>query len=239
MKRLTAIIFDLDGTLVDSSPAIVECMNYALAAKGFPPADPYAVKREIGTPLEDMFSSLTDDDPSELVLRYRERYNEVFLQKTQLLPGAKKALQTLKDRGYRLAVATAKPRYFTEPILEHLGVGPLFEAVAGAEEVACLKPCPDILHLVLSRLGSREDETLYVGDHPVDVAAGHAARIEVISVTTGFHSREELEKLHPAAVVEDLRELVSFLPDDAGNPVSLRKRGRRKGNSTPVDDSIS
>ncbi len=223
MKRLTAIIFDLDGTLVDSSPAIVECMNYALAAKGLPPADPYAVKRGIGTALEEMFSSVTHDDPSELALLYRERYKEVFLEKTHLLDGVKESLQALKDRGYRFAVATAKPRYFTEPILEHLGVGHLFDAVAGAEEVARLKPCPDILHLVLSRLGSREGETLYVGDHPVDVAAGHAAGIEVISVTTGFHSREELEKLHPAAVVENLQELVSLLPDDASDPVFLRE----------------
>ena len=223
MKRLTAIIFDLDGTLVDSSPAIVECMNYALAAKGLPPADAHEVKRGIGTPLEKMFSVQTDHDPCELVRLYRERYRKVFLQKTQLLPGAKEALQTLKDRGYRLAVATAKPRYFTEPILEHLGVGHLFDAVAGAEEVTRLKPCPDILHLVLSRLGGREGETLYIGDHPVDVAAGHAAGIEVISVTTGFHSRDELQKLHPAAVVENLQELVSLLPDDASDPVFLRE----------------
>jgi len=216
LKKLSAIVFDLDGTLIDSSRAIVECMNYALARKGLPAADTQTIERSIGTPLEKMFSSFTDDNPSELIRLYREQFSRVFLQKTHLFPGAKESLQAMKKRGYRLAVATTKPRYYAEPILKHLGVRQLFDAVAGAEEVPRLKPSPDILHLVLTRLGCTNEETLYVGDHPVDIAAAKAAGIEVISVTTGFHSREELEKLKPAAVVDNLHELIALLPDHAG-----------------------
>ncbi len=225
MKELSAIIFDLDGTLVDSSPAIIESINYALARKGLPPAEPHVIERGIGTPLEEMFASVTDDaDSAELVRLYREQFTRVFLPKSHLFPGVKESLQTARHRGYRLALATTKPRYYAEPILEHLGVRSLFEAVAGAEEVARLKPSPDILHLALARLGSRREETLYVGDHPVDVAAAKAAAVEVICVTTGFWSREELEKLKPAAVVDTLPELLTLLPDHAGRTTSSREQ---------------
>lgn len=210
MKELLAIVFDLDGTLVDSSRAIVECINYALAQKGLPPGDPQAVKRSIGTPLEEMFSSLTDADPSELVQLYRERYRRVFLQKTHLLPGVKESLQTARKRGYRLAVATTKPRYFAEPILDHLGIRGFFDAVAGAEEVRRLKPSPDLLRLAIARLGCSNDETLYVGDHPVDVAAAKAAAVNIVCVATGFWSSGELEKLKPDAVVDSLQEVLAL-----------------------------
>jgi len=216
MKQLSAIIFDLDGTLVDSSRAIMECMDYALTRKGFPPADPQVVKRSIGTPLEEMFSSLTGADPTEFIRLYREQFSRLFLQKTHLLPGVKQSLQTARNRGYRLAVATTKPRYFAEPILEHLGVRSFFETVAGAEEVPRLKPSPDILLLAMGRLRSSKKETLYVGDHPVDVAAGKAAGIEIICVATGFWSAGELKELKPAAVVESLQELLALLPAHAG-----------------------
>jgi phosphoglycolate phosphatase len=217
MRKLYAIIFDLDGTLVDSSPAIIECINYALARRGLPPAEPQVVERGIGTPLEAMFASLAGvTDSAELVRLYREQFTRVFLPKSHLFPGVKQSLQTARNRGYRLAVATTKPRYYAEPILEHLGVRSLFEAVTGAEEVSRLKPSPDILHLALGRLGSTNEETLYVGDHPVDVAAAKAAGIEVICVTTGFWRRAELERLRPAAVVETLAELLTLLPDRAG-----------------------
>jgi len=223
MKKLSAIVFDLDGTLVDSSSAIVECMNYALEQKGLPHADPRAVTRRIGTPLEEMFSSVSDADPGELVRLYREQYRRVFLEKTHLLPAVKESLQTARERGYRLAVATTKPRYFAEPILEHLSIGSFFDAVAGAEEVPRLKPSPDLLHLALARLGCTNEETLYVGDHPVDVAAAKAAAIEVICVATGFWTREELQRLKPAGVVESLDELVALLPDRPGGGANACK----------------
>ncbi len=213
MRNLSAIVFDLDGTLVDSSDAIVECVNYALARKGLPPADPGTVKRGIGTPLEEIFSAFAKTDLAELVRLYREQYRGVFLEKTHLLPRVKEALSSLRERGYRLAVATTKPRYFAEPILEHLGVRDFFDAVAGAEEVPRLKPSPDLLQLALSRLGSRSDEALYVGDHPVDVAAANAAGLAVVCVATGFWSRGELERLNPAAVIRNLDELLSLLRD--------------------------
>jgi phosphoglycolate phosphatase len=211
VKKTSAIIFDLDGTLIDSSLAIVECVNYALSQKGLPPAGDWEIKRRIGTPLDQIFSHFTKADPTDLVRLYREEYRRVFLQKTFLLPGVSEVLSSLKARGYRLAVATTKPKYFAEPILEHLSVTHFFDAVAGAEEVERLKPAPDLLHLAMSRLRSKPDETFYVGDHPVDVAAANAAKVKIICVATGFWSRGELEKLNPTAVLQSLAELPSFL----------------------------
>jgi phosphoglycolate phosphatase len=213
MEKVSALILDLDGTLVDSSRAIVECMNYALARKGLPLTDRRTVERNIGTPLEEMFALFTDADSDELVRLYREQYGRVVLRKTCLLPGVRESLGTARDRGYRLALATTKPRYFAEPILRRLGIGSLFDAVAGGEEVSRLKPAPDLLHLAVARLGCANDEVLYVGDHPVDVAAAKAAEVKIVCVTTGFWSREELERLKPLHVAESMREVVALLPD--------------------------
>lgn len=211
MNKLRAIIFDLDGTLIDSSRAIVKCVNFALAQKGLPPANDWEIKRRIGTPLDEIFSHFTEADPPDLVRLYREQYRRVFLEKTFLLPGVSEVLSSLKTQGYLLALATTKPRYFAEPILENLGVRHFFDAVAGAEEVERLKPAPDLLHLAMSRLGSQLTETLYVGDHPVDVGAASAAKVKIICVATGFWSRGELEKLNPTAVLESLSELPPLL----------------------------
>jgi phosphoglycolate phosphatase len=224
MKEVTAIIFDLDGTLVDSSEAIVECINHALSQKQRPPAPAHVIRKSIGTPLEDMFAPFTDSDPAELVRPYREHYKRVFLEKTHLLPGVKEVLDAIKKRGHRLALATTKPRYFAEPILEHLGVGHLFDAVAGGEEVSLLKPAPDLLFLAMERLRAKSDETLYVGDHPVDIAAANSASLKIICVTTGFWSRTELEAQNPTTIVDNLQELLALLPDRAdGNAVACEE----------------
>ncbi len=212
-KNVSAIIFDLDGTLIDSSEAIVECFEFALRQTGHSPGDPQLIRRNIGTSLERMFSLFTNGDTTQLVRLYRERYGQVFLEKSYLLPGVKETLDTLSDRGYRLGIATTKPRYFAEPILENLGIRRFFDAVAGGEEVTRLKPAPDLLQLALSRLGAPSDETFYVGDHPVDVEAARSAGLQIICVATGFWTREELEKQNPAAVISHLSELSALLRD--------------------------
>lgn len=216
MKNPSAIIFDLDGTLVDSSRAIVECINYALAARGLPKAPDDEITKNIGMPLEEMFSPFSRIDLAGLVRLYREHYRRVFLEKTFLLPGVMEALEMAAGRRYRLAVATTKPAYFARPILENLGVWSFFDTLAGGEEVARLKPSPDLLNLALERLCLGNDETLYVGDHPVDVEAAAAAGIAIVCVATGFWSRGELETLGPAAVIDRLPDLLPLL-DDAGD----------------------
>lgn len=213
-KDVSAIIFDLDGTLIDSSEAIVECFEFALRQTGHSPADPQLIRRNIGTSLERMFSLFAKGDTTPLVRLYRERYAEVFLEKTHLLPGVKETLDVLSEGGYRLGIATTKPRYFAEPILENLGIRRFFGAVAGGEEVARLKPAPDLLLLAVSRLGASPDETFYVGDHPVDVEAARSAGLEVICVATGFWTRDELEKQNPTAVISNLHEILPLLRND-------------------------
>lgn len=213
LKNLSAIIFDLDGTLIDSSEAIVECFEYALRQTGHSPGDPQLIRRNIGDSLERMFSLFTKDDAAQLIRLYRERYGQIFPQKTHLLPGVKETLASLSERGYRLAVATTKPRYFAEPILENLGIRQFFDAVAGGEEVTRLKPAPDLLQLAVSRLGVSGHDALYVGDHPVDVEAARFAGMQMLCVATGFWTREELQKQNPTAVIANLPELLPLLCD--------------------------
>lgn len=210
---VTTIVFDLDGTLVDSSDAVVEAFNWALQQKGYQAAPAEDVIGTIGTPLPDMFASYVspEQDRDEMVALFRDRFRLIYLKKSQLLPGVAGALSRLAAAGFVLGVATTKPRYFAEPILEHLGVLRYIATVAGAEEVERLKPAPDVLLLVLKRLGKTATEALYVGDRPLDVAAARAADIRVACVLTGHAREAAVRAARPDQVFPDLPALEAWL----------------------------
>jgi phosphoglycolate phosphatase len=203
------IIFDLDGTLVDSGEAVSDAFNRALREKGYAEAPADAICSTIGHPLPVMFAPYVpdDQDPDEMVELYRVRYREVYLEKTRLISGVSEALSGFWEAGFDLGVATTKPRYFTEPILENLGVMKYIKTVAGAEEVENLKPAPDVILLAMKRLGRGSEETLFVGDTPLDVKAARAAKTRVVCVLTGHTAEEELRSFVPDMVFKNLHEL--------------------------------
>ena len=210
---ITTLVFDLDGTLIDSSEAVVDAFNHALREKGYAKAPPEAVAATIGHSLSDMFAPYipTEQDPDEMIGLFRSRFRSVCLEGSRLLPGVPEALAHLAAAGFSLGVATTKPRYFTEPILEHLGVLQYISAVAGAEEVEHLKPAPDALLLVLERLGKTPQETLFVGDTPLDVGAARAAGIRVACVLTGHSPEAAVRAANPDRIFADLRAVEDWV----------------------------
>jgi phosphoglycolate phosphatase len=188
------LIFDLDGTLVDSYEAIQDALSHAMAALGFPPWPPEETKRRVGRGLDILMEEAVGaQNVREGVRLFRDRYPKVFLDKTRVLPGVREAVPVLKGRGKTLAVATNKPSDFSRSILDHLGLGRHFDLVLGPLDVPRPKPHPDMLNRILADLKFRPDETLYIGDMALDAESAANAGLACLLLATGGSTRAELE----------------------------------------------
>ena len=219
-RRVTpeAVLFDLDGVLLDSRVAIVRCVEHGLRAHGVPvPGD---LEWCIGPPLIDAFAQLAGPELADACLAsYRERYVTSSLEETTVVPGAPEALAAVAAR-VPVAVATSKPRAFAEPLCERLGLARYLRAIAGPaldapEEVKAVTVARALAAL---GLGRGADATL-VGDRRHDVEAARANGIACVGVLWGIGDEAELRAAGADAIVASPREL----------PAALRVVRRRGG----------
>jgi phosphoglycolate phosphatase len=190
----TAVLFDLDGVLVDSRGAITGCINHALAARGLPERPQGDLQRFIGPPLAVAFAELTSEPvESDLVAAcvsaYRGRYADVSLRETEVFDGIREVLRQLAD-DHRLAVATSKPRAMAEPILEVLGLREHFEVVAGPDLGALAETKAATIRSALDALGPVR--AVMVGDRSFDIRGAHAHGLAAIGVAWGIGGADEL-----------------------------------------------
>lgn len=132
---MNTILFDLDGTLIDSSEGIIKCVLYTLDFYGIKEPDTAKLYRFIGPPLSESFEryyGFSHEKAYEAVQKYRERYNTTGIFECKLYPGVEKCIRTLKEQGYRIGMASSKPEVSCKRILEHFGILPLFDDVVGA-----------------------------------------------------------------------------------------------------------
>ncbi len=212
-RRVRGIIFDLDGTLIDSYAAITESLNHARAHYGLAALDAEFVRLRVGRGLECLVAELVGDDRVDNgVALFRQRYSEVYLDVTQPLTGAAESLERLHRSGYRLAVASNKPARFSKPILEHLSMGAYLSCVAGPDTVGVTKPDPRMLNHCMSQLGLAAGETLYVGDMLLDIRSADQAAVDVVLVCGGSATREELQGAK-RPVLDSIADLPDWLRD--------------------------
>ena len=191
---MRGLIFDLDGTLVDSYAAIGISLNHARAAFGLDPMDLAEVRRKVGHGLESLIEDLVGPDRvAEGVRLFRERYAEVFAEHTFALPGVGDALATLADRGYPMTVASNKPARFSEPILDSLGFLGFFRLVEGPDRAGTTKPDPAMLNNCLRAMELDPRAALYVGDMVLDLQTGRCAGVPVVLIRGGSSSDEVLD----------------------------------------------
>ncbi|MBN2769024.1 MAG: HAD family hydrolase [Campylobacterales bacterium] len=188
-----AILFDLDGTLIDSTEAIIESFGVSFAhfAEPIPPKE--KITQHIGHPLEDMFASLgvSQESIDMHVVRYKEHYQKVSKQKTILLPNAKEAVE-LASKYAKLGVVTTKTGKFSKMLLEHLGLFEYFDVLIGREDV--LKPKPDAEPVIkaLIKLNIDKKSCWMIGDTCMDILAAKAAGIYSTAVSSGYASVKNL-----------------------------------------------
>jgi phosphoglycolate phosphatase len=208
---LKAVVFDLDGTLIDSTEAIIRSFFHTFKTVGVEPPSRQVVRDSISVPLETQFAQLTDGDPDELAKIYREHYFKTCNDGTVLLPGIEEAIRLLKERGLRTAIATSKSHEGSRIILEHFKIIDEFEFIIGADDVIHHKPDPEALLMSLSRLGIQSHEMVYVGDTKYDTRAAKSAGIDCVAVSTGYATREELEELAPRYVADTMLDAADFI----------------------------
>jgi pyrophosphatase PpaX len=212
MSRFPVVLFDLDGTVVDSGAIILASMRHATReVLGIEAEDAELLKAVGGPGLEAQMAAFAPERVEELVRVYRA-HNEPLHDELEACEGMEDVIERLHEEGTRVGIVTAKRRFTVDLAFARLRVGHLFETVVGGDETERHKPEPDPLLLAARRLGVAPQDCAYVGDSPFDIRAAKAAGMHAIAVTWGrIHDRERLEREEPDAIVDTAEELLEHL----------------------------
>ncbi len=198
-------IFDLDGTLINAYPAIVESMNHTLRRMNHPEAEPERIIRSVGMGNDGLLKRFfSEAEVPEARQIYREHHRVNLAGKISLLPGALELLRSLKANGKLLAVASNRPKETAFLLIKTLEIETYFDRVLTGEEVPEPKPAPDIIKALLEYFRVSPEEAVYVGDMDIDAQTGTAAGVKTIIVTTGSSGREEIEAAGPDIILDSL-----------------------------------
>lgn len=214
---IRTVLFDLDGTLTDSKPGILNCVRYALEKLGEPIPTEKILLRFIGPPLQDSFREycgFEGERCAEAIRLFRERYVPIGKFENAPAEGMAELCARLQARGYRLALASSKPEAMCCAICEHFGFAPYLECITGSDpEVDWSKE--DVIREALRRMkvsAAERDQVLMVGDRRFDVEGAAACGIACVGVEFfGYAEPGELEAAGAAAVVRSARELEEYI----------------------------
>ena len=213
------IVFDLDGTLIDSYEAIGASLNHALTLLGRAPIPADLVRMMVGRGLEVLIERAIggplpagDDTIARAVELFRQHYDRTCVEKTTLLPEVAPTLRSLHERGYRMGVATNKPSYFARRLLDALGVGVMIPTIYGPDLVSHHKPHPEMVQRVLAELELAPSQAIYVGDMEVDIQTARAAGMRVVVMPTGSSDLAALLEARADLVVDRFSALLDLLP---------------------------
>jgi len=205
------IIFDLDGTLVDSSEGVVIATNYALTKIGEPSRRPEEIIPFIGCPLEDMFQAFSEGEYEEFWRYFQEKGETAIASTTHMIGAADEVLRDLHRKKYIMGIGTTKMRIHVAKILARLNWEELISAYVGADDVARVKPAPDAFLKTMAALGGNKSNSLVVGDTINDVFAAKAAGLPIVAVKSPFGRKNELEQSNPDFLLESLADLPALL----------------------------
>lgn len=210
--RYPTVLFDLDGTVIDSGAIILASMRHATREVLGREYDDAELLATVGGPgLDAQMRVFAPDRVDELVRVYRA-HNEPLHDELACCIGMDDILVTLKEQGRRLGIVTAKRRSTVELAFQRVPIAHLFEVIVGGDETERHKPDPQPLLLAARRLGVEAASCAYVGDSPFDVRAAKAAAMYAVAVTWGrIHDRQRLEAEAPDAIVDAAEELVEQL----------------------------
>jgi pyrophosphatase PpaX len=208
--RFAAALFDVDGTLLDSTDFVVGAMEHVLQSIGRTPPPRATIALALGPPLPDCYRQLASDlDPGPLVVAHRA-WQAAHRHLVKPYPHAIAVVRELRRAGLRLAAVTARSKISSLGTLSDAGFDGLLEFTISAEDVTRMKPDPEALVVALKRLEVRPAAAAMVGDTSADILAGKAAGVTTVGVLYGFHG-EHLAGSRPDFLVRDIRELPGIL----------------------------
>ena len=212
-RAFEAVVFDLDGTLLDSYAAIHDSVAHVQRKLSVPEWSLEETRRRVGRGLDVLMGEAVGPERrAEGIRLFEDHYEKAGPEATRLLPGADEVTRALFERGIKLAIASNKPGFFSRQLLAHLGVIDRFGAVHGPDDGFPPKPAPHMVFMALAKLGVKSADALYVGDMPLDVLTARAAGVPIAAVPTGSSTREELLAAGPDIVLDGLDQVMHLFP---------------------------
>lgn len=207
------LVFDLDGTLIDSYRALTIAINRTGSDLLERELTEDEVKGIVGEGVERLLQKAFSiaDTGAELIRRFEDEYERVCCEESRLLDDVAATIEALSESELVMGVCTNKPTRFSEQILDHLGLARHFAAVVGPDLAGCRKPDPRHLLHTLERIGGDRESALFIGDMPIDIAAARAAGVRVAAIATGSASERELKAHDPDIYLQrfsDIRSVV-------------------------------
>lgn len=213
MSQYELIVFDWDGTLMDSTGHIVTCMQQAILQLDLAPLNDSAISHIIGLGLNEAAYALYPDASAATISLLADTYRDIWLGNplnTPLFANAYHLLQSLNDQNYFLGVATGKSRSGLDKVLASSQLGPLFHATRCAGECHS-KPHPQMLEELITYFGVDADKTLMIGDTEYDLQMAHNAGAHSLGISHGAHGVETLQACNPKGIVADLHQAEQWL----------------------------
>jgi len=211
---INTVIFDLDGTLVNTNDLIVDSWRYTVKKLTGRDITDEEIRGTLGEILLDsMLRTMPDIDPETALETYRIYQRSIFLDRIELYDGTKETLCAIHKAGYKIALLTSRLRSSSEKALKHFGIADLFDVVLTASDTKTFKPDPDPVYLMLDMLGSKAEHTILVGDTIHDIEAGLAAGVFTVLVDWSYALPPEKRADAPApdAVIEKMQDLLTLL----------------------------
>jgi pyrophosphatase PpaX len=220
-RRFPAVLFDLDGTLIDSLELILNSARYAFAKleRAAPPDEEWLAG--VGIPLFTMFARYARDiaDRDALIVAYREYQMANHDRLVRCYDGVVDAVRTLHERGYELGIVTSKSDALAMRGLAHVGLAKYMDTIVGCDSSSRHKPDPEPVRIALQRLGYAPEDAIFVGDSIFDIQAGNAAGVKTIAVLWGAAKKEEFHSVLPSAYAASSSELVAMVERWSGGTV--------------------
>lgn len=211
-SSIKLIIFDLDGTLIDAYPAITKSFNYVMAEFGYKPQNSSVIRKAVGWGDKSLLKPfVTIRDLNKALYVYRRHHAVSLVKYSSVFPKVYLLMSYLKDKGYKLAVASNRPTRFSWILLRHLKLKKYFDYVLCADKLRSGKPNPEIINKIMRRFKVIPFETMYVGDMPIDAQTGRRAGVKTIIVTSGSSTKKEIEAEKPGIILKNAVDLLKIL----------------------------
>lgn len=219
LSNIRCLIFDLDGTLADTTELILHSFRETFRVAGIPAPSDAEFLAQIGRPLTRQMADFDPGRADELVALYQEAYERAHDELALPFPGVREALEVLTERGYSLGIVTSKRDFTARQALEFFRLEPFFSVVVTANDTQRHKPDPEPLFEAMRRLGAEPAETTYIGDSTHDLKCAHAAGVAAGAVAWSPFEREALEAEEPDYWIEEPASLLKLFP----GPPAARK----------------
>lgn len=216
MSKLALILFDFDGTVIDGSEGIYNCINYALEKMGLPLPDENTLRKFIGPSLFDSFRAYCEDDAEKadrFAALYRERYAPTGYAEARLYDGIEDVFAELKNDGYKVAICSSKPYDFVVKIARKLGIFDMMDGFFCPGFSSRTSEKHELIAEGAARFGVTADETLMVGDRCFDIDAAVKAGVHSLGVRYGFSEGDELERSGAERVAETVADICPMIKE--------------------------